>query len=75
MIEVLPDGTYLTALSPHHPRRGRGRERLLAAARAGTDLSDSNTVGDAFDQRSLPLIHPARVIDDHVPDRAGHGTG
>jgi hypothetical protein len=48
---------------------------LLAAARAGTDLSDINAVGEAFDQRGLPVIHLARVIEYDVPDRAGNGTG
>jgi hypothetical protein len=74
VIEVLPDGTYLTALITPTIRGGR-RERLLAAARAGTDLSDINTVGDAFDQRGLPVIHLARVVEYDVPDRAGNGTG
>jgi Insertion element 4 transposase N-terminal len=74
VIRVLPDGTYLTALiSP--AVRGRRRERLLAAARAGKDLSDINAVGDAFDQRGLPVIHLARVVEYDVPDRAGNGTG
>jgi hypothetical protein len=74
VVRVLPDGTYLTALiSP--TIRGRRRERLLAAARAGVDLSDINAVPDAFDQRGLPVIHPARVIEYDVPDRVGNGTG
>ncbi len=74
VIKVLPDGTYLTALITPSIRGAR-RERLLAAARAGTDLSDINIVGDAFDQRGLPVIHLARVIEYDVPDRAGNGTG
>lgn len=74
VVRVLSDGTYLTALiSP--TVRGRRRERLLAAAREGTDLSDINLVPDAFDQRGLPVIHLARVIEYDVPDRAGNGTG
>lgn len=74
VITVLPDGTFLTALiSP--AVRGRRRERLLAAARDGKDLTDINAVGDAFDQRGLPVIHLARVIEYDVPDRAGNGTG
>ena len=73
-MRVLPDGTYLTVLiSP--PIRGRRRERLLAAARAGQDLTDINTVPDAFDERGLPVVHLARVIEYDVPDRAGNGTG
>ena len=54
---------------------GRRRERLLPAARAGKDLTDINGVPDAFDQRGLPVIHLARVIDYELPDRAGKGTG
>jgi hypothetical protein len=74
VVRVLPDGTYLTALVAP-TIRGRRRERLLAAARAGQDLTDINAVPDAFDDRGLPVIHLARVIEYDVPDRAGNGTG
>jgi hypothetical protein len=74
VVRVLPDGTYLTALITPSVR-GRRRERLLAAARGGEDLSDINVVPDAFDQRGLPVIHLARVIEYDVPDRVGSGTG
>jgi hypothetical protein len=74
VIKVLPDGTYLTALITPSIRGAR-RERLLAAARAGRDLSDINAVSDAFDQRGLPVIHLGRVLEYDVPDRAGNGTG
>jgi hypothetical protein len=74
VVAVLLDGTYLTALIKP-TIRGRRRERLLAAARAGQDLSDINTVPDAFDERGLPVIHLARVIEYDVPDRVGNGTG
>ena len=74
VVAVLPDGTYLTALIKP-TIRGRRRERLLAAARAGQDLTDINTVPDAFDERGLPVIHLARVIEYDVPDRDGNGTG
>jgi hypothetical protein len=73
-VRVLEDGTYLTALIAPSIR-GRRRERLLAAARAGLDLSDINTVPDAFDEPQAPVIHLARVIEYDVPDRAGNGTG
>ena len=73
VVAVLSDGTYLTALIKP-TIRGRRRERLLAAARAGEDLSDINAVPDAFDERGLPVIHLARVIEYDVPDRAGNGT-
>ena len=74
VVAVLTDGTYLSALIKPTVR-GRRRERLLAAARAGQDLSDINTVPDAFDERGLPVIHLARVIEYDVPDRVGNGTG
>ena len=74
VVRVLSDGTYHTALIKPSIR-GRRRERLLAAARAGQDLSDINTVPDAFDERGLPVIHLARVIEYDVPDRVGNGTG
>ena len=74
VVRVLSDGTYHTALI-RPSIRGRRRERLLAAARAGQDLTDINTVPDAFDERGLPVIHLARVIEYDVPDRDGNGTG
>ena len=74
VVRVLDDGTYLTALITP-AIRGRRRERLLAAAHAGTDLTDINAVPDAFDERGLPIIHLARVIEYDIPDRVGNGTG
>lgn len=74
VVRVLSDGTYLTALIKP-TIRGHRREHLLAAARAGTDLRDINTVPEAFDDRGLPVIHLARVIEYDVPDRTGNGTG
>jgi hypothetical protein len=74
VVAVLPDGTYLTVLIKP-TIRGVRRERLLAAARGGVDLGDINTVPDAFDERGLPVVHLARVIEYDVPDRAGGGTG
>jgi hypothetical protein len=73
VVAVLSDGTYLTALIKP-TIRGRRRERLLAAARAGEDLSDINAVPDAFDERGLPVIHLARVIEYDIGDRVGNGT-
>ena len=73
VVAVLTDGTYLTALIKP-TIRGRRRERLLAAARAGEDLSDINAVPDAFDERGLPVIHLARVIEYDIGDRVGNGT-
>ena len=74
IVRVLDDGTYLTALITP-TIRGPRRERLLTAARAGADLTDINTVPDAFDNRGLPVIHLARVIEYDVPDRDGNDTG
>ena len=74
VLGVRDDGTYLTVLIKPSVR-GRRRERLLAAARDGLDLTDINTVPDAFDERGLPVAHLARVIEYDVPDRDGNGTG
>jgi hypothetical protein len=74
VVRVLPDGTYLTVLIKP-AIRGRQRERLLAAARAGEDLDDISIVPDAFDEQGLPVVHLARVVEYDVPDRDGSGTG
>jgi hypothetical protein len=74
VISVLPDGTYLTALIKPSIRGAR-RQRLLAAATTGVDLGDIDAVPDAFDERGLPVIHLARVVEYDVPDREGNGTG
>jgi hypothetical protein len=74
VVTVLPDGTWLTMLIKP-TIRGRRRERLLAAARAGAELADINTAPDAFDERGLPVAHLARVVEYDVPDRHGNGTG
>ena len=61
VVRVLHDGTYTTVLV--NPKiRGRRRERILAAARAGDDLDPQET-------------HLARVVEYDVPDRDGNGTG
>jgi hypothetical protein len=73
VLRVLGDGTYLTVLIKPSVR-GRRRERLLTAARDGLDLTDINTVPDAFDERGLPVVHLARVIEYDVPDRVGNST-
>jgi hypothetical protein len=74
LVRVLADGTYLTVLIRPTIRGGR-RQRLLAAARDGADLADINAVPEAFDERGLPVVHLARVIEYDVPDRVGAGTG
>ncbi|MDM4719390.1 IS4 family transposase [Micromonospora sp. WMMA1363] len=74
VVKVLSDGTYLTVLIKPTVHGGR-RERLLAAARGEADLTDINTVPDAFDDQGLPVVHLARVVEYDVPDRVGNGTG
>jgi hypothetical protein len=78
IVRVLPDGTYWTVLVKPTVRGGR-RERLVQAARAGTDTGDITTVFDdvpeAFDERGLPVVHLARVVEYDVPDRDGNGSG
>jgi hypothetical protein len=48
---------------------------LLAAARDGLDLDDINAVPAAFDERGLPVVHLARVIEYEAPGRVGGDTG
>jgi hypothetical protein len=60
VVEVLADGTYTSVVIDPAIRGGR-RDRIIAAARAGTGL-DSDTA------------HLVRVIEYDVPDRAGNGT-
>lgn len=69
VIEILPDGTYLSVLMDKTIRGGR-RDRILAAAATGTlDGCD-----DAVDDRGLPAAHLVRVVEYDVPDRDGNGT-
>ena len=71
VVRVLPDGTYLSVVMDSKIRGAR-RERILAAARAGQDLSDHP---DATDERGWPVARLVRVIEYTVPDRDGNGTG
>jgi hypothetical protein len=70
-VRVLPDGTYLSVLI-NSSVRGARRDAILAAARAGQDLTE---VDAALDDKGWPLAHLARVIEYDVPDREGNGTG
>jgi hypothetical protein len=74
VVGVCSDGTFLTVLIKPEIRGAR-RERLRAAARAGADLTDINVVPDAFDDRGLPVVHLARVVEYDIPDRTGNGAG
>ncbi len=70
VVEVLADGTYLSMLTTKNIRATR-RQKILAAARAGT-LADCP---QAVDDRGLPVAHIVRVIEYDIPDREGNGTG
>ena len=71
VIRVLPDGTYLSVVMDA-AIRGARRERIIAAAQAGDDLTDHP---DATDDRGWPRARLVRVIEYTVPDRVGNGTG
>ena len=71
VVGVLEDGTYLTVVMDSAVRGSR-RDRIVAAARAGHDLTDHP---DAIGRLGLPAARLARVIEYDVPDRAGNGTG
>ena len=71
VIEVLPDGTYLSVVMDARIRGSR-RDTILAAARAGDDLAQ---VQAADDEHGRPVARLARVIEYDVPDRTGNGTG
>jgi hypothetical protein len=71
MVRVLADGTYLTVVMDS-TIRGPRREAVLAAARAGRDLTD---VPGALDSHGRPRARLARVIEYDVPDRTGNGSG
>jgi hypothetical protein len=70
VVEVLADGTYLSMLTTKNIRATR-RQKILAAARAGT-LDDCP---QAVDDRGRPVAHIVRVIEYDIPDRDGNGTG
>ncbi len=73
VVKVLADGTYVSLLiKPSVRIASKRRARLLAAARAGEDLS---TFPDALDEHGRPAVHHVRVIEYDVPDRDGDGKG
>jgi hypothetical protein len=73
VVRVLPDGTYLTVLIKP-AIRGRQRERLLAAARAGDDLADISAVPDAFDEQGLPSCTRRALSTASRPDGSAGRT-
>ncbi|WP_433060598.1 IS4 family transposase [Dactylosporangium sp. CS-033363] len=73
VIKILPDGTYLSILIKPEIRFIPRRDRLLAAARAGTHLDNLDHIPEAFDRHGEPIAHLVRVIEYDIPDRAGDG--
>lgn len=71
VVRVLGDGTYLSVVMDA-TIRGKRRDTIVAAARAGCDLTE---VEAALDERGLPRARLVRVVEYDVPDRAGAGTG
>jgi hypothetical protein len=60
VVNVLPDGTYLSVLVNPAIRGGR-RERILAAVRSGQQVDPDDA-------------HLVRVVEYDVPDRDGNGS-
>jgi Insertion element 4 transposase N-terminal len=61
VLEILPDGSYRSVLV--NPKiRGKARQALIEAARAGQDLEDDKA-------------RYVRVVEYEVPDRDGDGNG
>ena len=71
VVRVLPDGTYLSVVMDSKIRGAR-REKILAAARNGDDLTD---LPQAVDENGWPVARIVRVVEYTVPDREGNGTG
>jgi hypothetical protein len=71
VVAVLGDGTYLSVLIKPSIR-GPRRDRIIAAARRGEDLTE---LADALNGKGWPVAYLARVIEYEVPDRAGNGSG
>jgi hypothetical protein len=71
VIRVLPDGTYLSVVMDSRIRGAR-REKILAAAKNGDDLTD---LPQALDENGWPQARLVRVVEYTVPDREGNGTG
>ena len=61
VVQVLPDGSYLSVLVDP-TIRGPRRDRIVTAATNGADLNPDQA-------------HLVRVIEYDIPDRAGNGTG
>lgn len=75
VIKVLPDGTYLSVLIKPEIRFLPRRQRILAAARASTELTSLHDIPDAFNQAGEQIAHLVRVVEYDIPDRDGDGHG
>ena len=62
VVEVLPDGTYLSALINPKIRNTARRDQILAAATEGENLDPEEA-------------HLVRVVEYDVPGRTGNGAG
>ena len=71
VLRVLSDGTYLSVVMDSSIR-GVRREKILAAARNGDELTDLPQV---LDENGWPVARIVRVVEYTVPDRDGNGTG
>jgi len=71
VVEVLPDGTYLSVVMDSAVR-GRRRDGIIAAASAGGEFDQAP---GAVNESGWPLARLVRVIEYDSPDRDGGGTG
>jgi hypothetical protein len=69
VIQTLADGTYVSVVMDA-ALRGTRREAIIAAARAGHDLTE---IPEALNDKGWPLARVARVIEYDIPDRPGSG--
>jgi hypothetical protein len=73
VVKVLPDGTFLSVLIKPEIRFMPRRQRILAAARAHTDLTSLDDIPDAFNRAGEQIAHLVRVVEYDIPDRDGDG--
>jgi hypothetical protein len=75
VVKVLPDGTFLSVLIKPEIRFMPRRERILAAARASTELHNLDDIPDAFNRQDEQIAHLVRVVEYDIGDRTGDGRG
>jgi hypothetical protein len=73
VIKVLPESTFLSVLIKPEIRFLPRRQRILAAARASTDLTSLDDIADAFNRAGEQIAHLVRVVEYDIPDRDGDG--